>query len=358
MVFRTLCSAATTTTAAALLLGAILSGAAPTAAAPPSTGVELPTTVRWGSVPLPGCQAETQRFIVDYIDKRCLPDSSTPSYVYEFAKTTLEIFKDIEKANCATTSWQRSTLANNIGWLMTAGTCGAPYTSIPEYDSGAYTCHTMSRCADVLDDFEEDFVKHRCVRKGNEALDEFAKSLLEVFKLVEKDNCCVVRSQKRRLAADLAVLGSYSRCGDFSSVSRFAAAAAPPPALAAGGGGAAAAVAAPAAARIAFADAPSAVGGRAVVGGGTRRAAPAADVLPSTSVRLHFSFENLDPGDTPTGECCGGFPHDNKCCSKWCIPVTIYLAAYGVTPEDCCVEPMLWPKSYSCGTLGDHPWRA
>ncbi|OSX77663.1 hypothetical protein BU14_0138s0009 [Porphyra umbilicalis] len=357
MVFRALCSAATATTATAVLLGAVLSGVAPAAAAPASTGAELPTTDRWGLIPLPGCEAETQRFIVDYIDKRCLPDSSTPSYVYEFAKTTLEIFKDVEKANCATTSWQRWTLANNIQWLMAAGTCGAPYTSIPEYDAGAYTCHTMSGCSDLLDEFEEDFVKHRCVPKGNNDLDEFAKSLLEVFKLVEKDNCCVVRSQKRRLAADLAVLGSYSHCGGFSSVSRFAAAPPAPPALAAGGDGAAAAVAAPTA-RLPFADAPSAVGGRAAVGGGSRRGAPTAAVLPSTSVRLHFSFENVNPGDTPTGECCGGFPHNNQCCSKWCGPVAAYLSALVVTTDDCCVAPMLWPKSNWCGTLGNFPWRA
>eukprot|EP00168_Porphyra_purpurea_P016369 TRINITY_DN5276_c0_g1_i1.p2 TRINITY_DN5276_c0_g1~~TRINITY_DN5276_c0_g1_i1.p2 ORF type:complete len:272 (-),score=94.75 TRINITY_DN5276_c0_g1_i1:90-905(-) len=234
MVSRAFSPAAAAAITVALLLGATLSGASPTIVTPRAVGVNLPQTVRRGLIALPGCHAETQRFVVDYMDKRCLPDSSTPKYVYDVAKDVLEVFLDVEKANCMTTAAQRTTLATDIAWLMTKDVCGAPYTSIPEYDAGAYTCHAMSGCSDILDQFEEDFVKHGCVPKGNPTLDKFAQSLLEVFKLIEKDNCCVVRAQKRRLATDMAVLGSYSTCGGFGGVSRFAAA---PSAVGAGADG-------------------------------------------------------------------------------------------------------------------------
>lgn len=131
---------------------------------------------------LPGCEAELLRFENDYVKFRCLPQSAS-DYLVDLAKDTLEVFKDVEKQSCCVTTAENATLYANIGTLMNAaaisGSCGFPYTSLPDYSADAYKCHGMSECDDVLEDFEDDYVKHGCMPKGNSVHDEFAISLLE-----------------------------------------------------------------------------------------------------------------------------------------------------------------------------------
>lgn len=177
-VVAVVCVAFTATAATATTVRGSPSPRAP----PPSPPALRPMGRQTCARKLPGCEVELLRFEEDYVKYRCLPLSAS-SWLEDLAKDTLEVFKDVEKASCCVSDARNAALTANIATLEVAaheaGLCAAPYTSIPDYSAGAFQCHSMAECDDVLEDFEDDYVKHECMPPNNAVHDEFAKSLLE-----------------------------------------------------------------------------------------------------------------------------------------------------------------------------------
>lgn len=307
---------------------------------------------------LPGCQVELLRFEEDYVKYRCLPQSA-PSWQVNLAKDTLEVFKDVEKASCCVSNARHAALTANIGTLEAAahaaGLCVLPYTSIPDYSAGAFQCHAMAECDDVLEDFEDDYVNHGCMPTGNVVHDEFAKSLLEVFKNIDKANCCVVRAQRLRLAADMLWLGTNTGCTPKFPVSRTGVVRrALAPATVTGEGErppAPRAADRPRRAR----SVPSRHGGggggvttASVVAGtpasASTSAATPTDMSPvAAATRSTYTYD----GNNPAQCCFGNFHMSSQCCDVFCKWVVAYLGTL-VTQEECCVGHLLTPLQWSC----------
>lgn len=311
---------------------------------------------------LPGCEAELLRFENDYVKFRCLPQSAS-DYLVDLAKDTLEVFKDVEKQSCCVTTAENATLYANIGTLMNAaaisGSCGFPYTSLPDYSADAYKCHGMSECDDVLEDFEDDYVKHGCMPTGNSVHDEFAISLLEMFKDIEKADCCVVRAQRLRLAADLVWLGKNTGCTPNFPTRRFAAMnhnSADPSLLltdtTAGAPGAASVRTLGARQRRSrhgkSATTTSGASTVAAIVPPPSDAVATANTVPAgIAVRNYWNYGDDNPNPIAT-LCCNFDVHfSTKCCNVFCDWAIIYLGSF-VTLDECCVGSLLTPKKVTC----------
>lgn len=178
-----------------------------------------------------------------------------------------------------------------------------------------------------------------------------------MFKNIEKANCCVVRAQRLRLAADMLWLGTNTGCTPNFPVSRTGVVrrALAPATTTGEGEGAPAPRAADRPRRARPVPSRHGGGGGATtasdgaVAAGTSASARASAVTSTDLVPLAAASRSTynHGGNNPDQCCYGDFHMSSQCCNVFCKWVAAYLGTL-VTREECCVGHLLTPLQWSC----------